>query len=105
VNIELASPADFVPELPGWRERSSFIQSDGMVSFFHYDPYAQLLAKIERGHAQDQVDVQELIARGLTDPKKALELFERIEPDLYRYPAIDPASFRKAVLRVCRERS
>ena len=25
LNLELASPADFIPELPGWRERSRFI--------------------------------------------------------------------------------
>jgi hypothetical protein len=24
VNIKLASPPDFIPELPGWRERSPF---------------------------------------------------------------------------------
>jgi hypothetical protein len=31
------------------------------------------------------------------EPKKLLEYFERIEPDLYRYPAIDPKSFRRKV--------
>ncbi len=25
VNIELASPPDFIPELPGWRERSPLV--------------------------------------------------------------------------------
>ncbi|MGA7703593.1 MAG: hypothetical protein WB998_01735 [Solirubrobacteraceae bacterium] len=25
VNVELASPPDFIPELPGWRERSPFV--------------------------------------------------------------------------------
>jgi hypothetical protein len=28
VNIELVSPPDFVPELPGWRERSPFVSGD-----------------------------------------------------------------------------
>ena len=51
VNIELTSPDHFIPELPGWEERSRFIQQEGNVSFFHYDFYAQALAKIERGHA------------------------------------------------------
>ena len=29
--------------------------------------------------------------------RSALELFEAIEKDLYRFPAIDPASFRRRV--------
>ncbi len=97
INVELASPADFLPELPGWRDRSAFIVREGSIDFFHYDFYAQILAKIERGHQLDQTDVRELIARKLVDPGKAWELFEKIEPELYRFPAIDQASFRRAV--------
>src|SRR5687768_10549109 len=47
MNVELASPADFIPELPGWRERSLFIRRVGKASFHHYDFYAQALSKIE----------------------------------------------------------
>jgi hypothetical protein len=97
MNIELASPDDFIPALPGWQERSRFIQQEGKIGFFHYDFYAQALAKIERGHDADMRDVQEMIQRGLIEPKRLLELFSRIEDQLYQYPAIDPASFRRAV--------
>ncbi len=45
----------------------------------------------------DMQDVREMIRRGLVDPRKALELFRGIEPELYRYPAVDPASLRKSV--------
>src|SRR5690606_23320342 len=45
VNVELASPDDFIPPLPGWQGRSLFIARHGRVDFFHYDPYAQVLAK------------------------------------------------------------
>jgi hypothetical protein len=37
VNVELASPADFVPPLAGWEERSVFIVREGSISFHHYD--------------------------------------------------------------------
>ncbi|MDQ5871039.1 MAG: hypothetical protein M3547_02400 [Acidobacteriota bacterium] len=97
LNVELASPADFIPEVPGWAERSRFIGKQGRLSFFHYDFYSQALAKIERGHAQDRDDVQEMLRRGLVEPARALKYFEEIEPELYRYPAIDPPSFRRAV--------
>ncbi|MEN9261531.1 MAG: hypothetical protein Q6L60_11260 [Thermostichus sp. HHBFW_bins_43] len=33
INVELASPQDFLPPLPGWRERSLFISKCGQVSF------------------------------------------------------------------------
>jgi hypothetical protein len=97
VNIEFAAPDEFVPELPGWRERSLFIRKEGPVSFFHYDLYAQALAKIERGHAQDVLDVKRMLDDGLVEPAKLRALFDEVEPALYRFPAIDPPSFRRAV--------
>jgi len=102
INVEPASPTDFIPELPGWRERSAFIAREGRLSFFHYDLYAQALAKIERGHEQDIADVGEMLARGLIDRAAVLRYFEQIEPALYRYPAIDPPSFRRAVEELVR---
>lgn len=99
INVELASPAHFIPELPGWRERSPFIAREGLVDFHHYDFYAQALAKIERGHAKDLQDVREMARRKLIEPRRLTELFDLIVPELYRYPAIDPPSFRRAVER------
>ena len=97
VNVELASPADFIPELPGWQERSRFIVREGKIDFFHYDFYSQALSKLQRGHAKDHEDVREMIERDLVEPPKAMELFEAIEGQLYRFPSIDPASFRRRV--------
>ncbi|MFG0317030.1 MAG: DUF6036 family nucleotidyltransferase [Planctomycetota bacterium JB042] len=94
VNVELASPADFVPVPPDWRERSVFIESVGRVDFFHFDFRAQALAKIERGHERDLSDVEQMIAHGLVDPGALAEVFERIREELVRYPAIDEAAFR-----------
>src|SRR5579871_2137377 len=61
INVELASPPDFLPELPGWRERSPVVFREGRVSIHHFDFYSQALAKIERGFAQDLEDVQRMI--------------------------------------------
>ncbi|MBI4369416.1 MAG: hypothetical protein HY547_04230 [Elusimicrobia bacterium] len=97
INVELASPSDFIPELPGWKDRSVFIASYGVVHFYHYDPYAQVLSKIERGHAQDVEDIKNFIQSGLVDPIKLIKLFQQIKSELYRYPAIDPDSFGRAV--------
>jgi Nucleotidyltransferase of unknown function (DUF6036) len=94
INIELASPPDFIPELPGWRERSRVVLSDGNVTVHHFDFYSQALSKIERSFEQDLSDVNAMIARGLVLPARLRELYHAIEPELYRYPAIDPAAFR-----------
>ena len=97
MNIELAAPSDFIPELPGWRDRSKYICREGKVTFYNYDPYSQALAKIERGHEKDLLDVEMMFSRGMIEPSKLLDLFLEIEPQLYKYPAIDPASLSQAV--------
>jgi hypothetical protein len=38
-----------------------------------------------------------MVATGLVNPEDVRTQFELIEPDLYRFPAIDPASFRASV--------
>lgn len=95
INVELAAPDQFIPEVPGWKERSSFIVRQGRLSFYHYDFYAQALSKIRRGHALDRQDVREMIGRGLIDREGLRRRFEQIEPQLYRFPAIDPERFRR----------
>ena len=97
INVELAAPDDFMPALPGWRERSLFIDRHGSVDFFHYDFYAQALAKVERGHERDLLDIDAMHRQGLIEPDRLTALFSEIEPALIRYPAIEPASFRDRV--------
>ncbi len=97
INIELASPPDFIPELSGWRERSPLVFQEGNVYVHHFDFYSQALAKIERGFNLDLDDVRRMIERGLVEPVRLRELYEVVEPELYRYPAIDPPVFRRKV--------
>ncbi|HET9212393.1 MAG TPA: DUF6036 family nucleotidyltransferase [Thermoanaerobaculia bacterium] len=97
INVELAAPDQFIPPVPGWEERSAFIAREGRLSFYHYDFYAQALSKIQRGHAKDREDVRQMLERGLIERDELRRRFEQIEPELYRYPAIDPAAFRKAL--------
>ena len=99
MNLELASPDDFIPALPAWRDRSVFVARHGPVEFLHYDFYAQALAKIERGHAQDMSDVEAMSRLKLIESGRLRRLFGAIESDLVRYPAIDPARFRDRVER------
>jgi hypothetical protein len=97
VNLELASPIDFLPELPGWRDRSPFVeQLDGLI-VRQLDPYAQALAKLERGFVQDLADVDALVDRGLVEPTELARLLVAVEDQLYRFPSVDPVSLRAKV--------
>jgi hypothetical protein len=44
------------------------------VAFYHYDFYSQALAKIERGHSQDRVDVAAILARRLVEPGGSIRI-------------------------------
>ena len=100
LNIELASPDDFIPVRDGWPDRSPFIAQEGRLRFHHFDLIAQALAKIERGHDQDLADVREMLARRLVSADDVRAEFAAIEPFLYRYPAVDPGAFRRAVAAI-----
>jgi hypothetical protein len=94
LNVELASPADFIPALPDWREHSTHIITIKRVEFFHYDFVLQALAKIERGHAQDLQDAARLVRGGYVRLQELKTRFEQIRPGLVRYPALDPQQFQ-----------
>jgi hypothetical protein len=97
VNVELASPLDFLPALPGWHERSRFRLRHGNLEVFDFDPYSQALSKLERGLELDLADVRSMVDAGQVHPVRLRELFEAIEPELYRFPAVNPATLRAAV--------
>jgi hypothetical protein len=97
INLELASPRQFIPLPAGWEERSPSAGREGRLTFKHFDLYSQALAKLERGHAQDLEDARVMLERGLVEVERLRTSFDEIEPQLYRFPAIDPADFRRRV--------
>jgi hypothetical protein len=103
INVELASPDQFIPALPNWRERSLFIARHGPIDFFHYDPYAQALSKLQRRHQRDLHDARSMRRSRLIQNERLWEMFDLIKSQLIRYPAIDRRSFEAAVLEFCNE--
>lgn len=97
LNVELASPDLFIPALPDWESRSLYISREGRIDWYHFDPYSQALAKIERDHERDRVDVQAMLRQGLVQSRQLRELFQAIQPNLIRYPSLDPVSFARKV--------
>lgn len=98
VNIDFARPEDFVPPLRGSENRHVFIETRGPITFYHYDPYAQLFSKIVRGFQRDLDDAQEFLQSGMVDPKKFRSLVTDIPDSAYaRYPALSKNGVEKAV--------
>jgi hypothetical protein len=102
LNIEFAAPDHFIPVAAGWASRSPDVQQIGTLRVCHYDFTAQALAKIERGHERDLADVAAMLARGLVTPSGLRDAFAAIAPQLYRYPALDPETFARAVAEALR---
>ncbi|HEX7276884.1 MAG TPA: hypothetical protein VF244_05870 [Acidimicrobiales bacterium] len=97
VNVELASPDLFLPVPAGWEDRSPWEVTEGVLVVRHFDLTAQAMAKIERGHARDLDDVRAMLERGLVEGEGLLAYLDAIEDELYRFPAVDPRSLRRAV--------
>lgn len=97
VNVELASPDQFIPPVPGWRDRSAHIAREGQVDFFHFDYLSQALAKLARGYDRDVSDVRAMVERGLVAAADLRAAFTQIEADLVRYPGLDGSAFRARV--------
>ena len=103
INIELASPDQFIPAVAGWQGRSVFIARHGAIEFFHYDFYGQALAKLSRRYERDLHDVRAMLADELINIDELRRKFENIEPQLIRYPALDAQLFRANVMEFCDE--
>lgn len=98
VNIEFARPEHFVPPLQGSSERHLPIETHGGISFFHYDPYAQILSKVVRGFERDLEDARQFILRGMVDPVRLRSLVVEIpDPIWSKYPSLTRPAVLEAV--------
>lgn len=98
INIEMAKPTDFIPSLPGERERHIPIGTFGKATFMHFDPYAQAFSKIVRGHQTDIADVKALVSAKLVDMKKLCGMVKEItDADFSRHPRLNRSAVEAAV--------
>jgi hypothetical protein len=80
LNIEQASPGDFIPLPPGWKERAKFVGRFGQVDVFHFDLYSTALSKIERGREGDYQDVVSMLRAGQIEMIELRDAFDKILP-------------------------
>src|SRR5205823_1960623 len=67
VNLEPASPEDFMPVRSGALEQSPFVGRYGAISVFYYDLPSTVLAKVARGSETDLADIRRLVDAGMVD--------------------------------------
>jgi hypothetical protein len=84
INVEQASPGDFIPLPSGWKERAKHVGRFGQVDVFHFDLYSTALSKIERGREGDYQDVLALLRAGQIDLSELREAFDNIMPRVER---------------------
>lgn len=67
VNVEPASPEDFMPVPAGALDRSTYVRSYGPVSVYYYHLPSLVLAKVARSAERDLADVALLVKGGHVD--------------------------------------
>jgi len=84
INVEQASPGDFIPLPSGWKERAKHVGRFGSVDVFHFDLYSTALSKVERGREGDYQDVLSMLRAGQIEMGELRAAFENIMPRLER---------------------
>ncbi len=95
INVEFASPADFIPLPSQWEMHAQYIGRYGNVDVFYFDFYSIALSKIERGNSRDMADVKLLVQQGIINLKELDAAYQEVLAQLGqgRYPRITPQRF------------
>jgi hypothetical protein len=99
LNIEIASPKDFMPVSSQWEALSQYVSRYGSVDVFYFDFYSIALSKIDRATTRDLQDVQLLVQHHIIDLATFDDAFHDVMQQVQtaqgrmRYPRFDPVAF------------
>ncbi len=82
LNVEEASPGDFIPLPVGFQERALFVGRYGQLDVFHFDLYSTALSKIARGTEEDLSDAMALLRAGRLEMSSLERYYQEIRPQL-----------------------
>ncbi len=103
INIEFASPKDFIPLPSQWEAHAQYVGRYGQIEVFYFDFYSIALSKIERGTTRDIEDVKLLVQQQRIDLNELDAAYQEVFAQLGkgRYPKVTPERFaeRYAALR------
>lgn len=95
INIEFASPEDFIPIPAQWTSQARYIGRYGSVDVFYFDFYSIALSKIARGTDRDLVDVKLLVQQQVIMLAGLDAAYTEVLPRMGKRPYInlDPQRF------------
>lgn len=95
INVEFASPADFIPLPSQWEMQARFIGRYGTIDVFYFDFYSIALSKMERGNNRDIADVKLLVQQGIITLDELDRAYQEVLSQLGkgRYPRLTPRRF------------
>lgn len=95
INIEFASPKDFIPLPSQWEAHAQFVGRYGSIDVFYFDFYSIALSKMERGNSRDIEDVKLLVQQKRITLPELDRAYQEVLAQLGkgRYPKITPERF------------
>ncbi|HLL78966.1 MAG TPA: DUF6036 family nucleotidyltransferase [Ktedonobacteraceae bacterium] len=95
INVEFASPGDFIPLPAQWESHARFVGRYGKIDVFYFDFYSIALSKFERGNTRDIADVKLLIQQGIITLDELDRAYQEVLAQLGkgRYPRVTPQRF------------
>lgn len=95
INIEFASPQDFIPLPSQWEAHAQYVSRYGQIDVFYFDFYSIALSKIERGTTRDIEDVKLLVQQQRIELDELDAAYQEVFAQLGkgRYPKITPKRF------------
>jgi hypothetical protein len=95
INIEFASPGDFMPLPKQWEMDAKYVGRYGTIDVFYFDFYSIALSKIQRGSTADIRDVKLLLEQGIITPQGLDETYSEVLPQVGKRPygKLDPKQF------------
>ncbi|GAC1393526.1 MAG: hypothetical protein NVS4B11_29710 [Ktedonobacteraceae bacterium] len=95
INVEFASPKDFIPLPSQWEMHSQYIDRYGGIDVFYFDFYSIALSKIERGTTRDIEDVKLLVQQQRITLDELDAAYQEVLAQLGKgqYPKITPEHF------------
>jgi Nucleotidyltransferase of unknown function (DUF6036) len=95
INVEFASPVDFIPLPKQWEAHAQFVGRYGSIDVFYFDFYSIALSKMERGNSRDIADVKLLVEQGIIALDELDNAYQEVLAQLGKgqYPRVTPKRF------------
>ncbi len=89
INVEFASPGDFIPLPSQWMTQARFVGRYGSVDVFYFDFYSLALSKIARGNDRDLIDVKLLVQQKIITLEGLDAAYSEVLPRMGKRPYIN----------------